>query len=88
MKRFVNFRKFRFNSIFLRNFLVISILEVCVFSVLTVIYADKIKENTMSEIMESNYNELKRSGESLDVIMEQLSSCAYYIANEGELKPG
>lgn len=86
MKRFVNFRKFRFNSIFLRNFLVISILEVCVFSVLTVIYADKIKENTMSEIMESNYNELKRSGESLDVIMEQLSSCAYYIANEGELK--
>lgn len=86
MIKFANLRKFKLSSVFVRNFLVIAVLEFCVLGIMSFIYADRMNENTMNEIMESNYNDLKRSGESLDAIIEQLNNCAYYISTDKNLR--
>lgn len=85
-KSFLRFKKIKMNSVFLKNFLVITFLEICVFGVMTAVYANKIKEDTISELMESNYSELKKNGEVLDTVIEQLKRYAYSIADEDEIK--
>lgn len=84
--KFANLRKFKLSSVFVKGFLVIAVLEFCVVGILTYIYADRLSKNTMNEIMESNYDDLKRTGESLDAIIEQLSNCAYYISIDKDLR--
>lgn len=79
-------RRIKISSIFVRNFLVIAFLMFLVFGVITAVYSHRMKENARNEVLDSNYQELKRSSEMLDSVIEQLVNCAYYISQSDEWK--
>ena len=81
-----NIKQFRFNSIFLRNFVVITTLEIIVILFLTNIYAYQLEKNITEEIIKINDIEQKRSAEVLDSLISQLSDFAYYLSIENDLK--
>lgn len=70
---------------FVRNFIVIAFLVMTIFSVITIAYSNRMKESAKNEVIENNYQELRRNAELLDSMIKQLKDCAYHLSKAEEL---
>lgn len=74
------------SRILMRNFLILTVMEICLVIILTYNYIGKIEESVLNEMKIKNQAELMRSAESLDFIMEQMIDFAYYISVDDVVK--
>ena len=82
----VGFKRFRYNSVLIRNFLVMTVFEILLVCLLISIFFHQIKKNISDEIYDMNYMELVRTGETLDTIVAQIENFAYYLTMENDIK--
>ena len=83
---FYNIKKFRFNSVWFKNFLIIIVLVILLVGFLTSLYTYQIEKSTADEIMDMHYMELQRSAETLDTVVEQMNNFAYYFSVENDME--
>ena len=77
-------KKYRFNSILIRNFILITVLEILVVSILSEAYAQKMEDNLNYEIGQSSVSELRRGAEILDTVIDQMYNFAYHMSVNNE----
>lgn len=68
------------SRILMKNFLILTVMEICLVIILTYNYIGRIEESVLNEMRIKSQAELKRSAESLDFIMGQMIDFAYYIS--------
>ena len=79
-------KKYKFNSILIRNFLLITALEILVVFILSETYANKMEDNLNYEIGQSSVSELRRGADILDTVIDQMYNFAYHISIYNETK--
>lgn len=79
-------KKFRYNSMLVRNFVVITMFEMLLVSLMINLCAYHMEKNTIEEIKNNNYSEMKRSVETLDSVLEQILNFTYYLSVENDTK--
>lgn len=78
------FKKYKYNSVFVKTFLLVIALEVAVVGTLNIIYFYRIENNIYREIEDACVLETERQGILLDTMVEQVINFSYYITSNEE----